>query len=151
MSKDESSVGNIIDALSGDNAIEDNVLNKLKDIIKYPSDTAVENTAEQPSTATTTAVENTVENKNMPSGEFKMEYFESVYALSKEAEEEADAMGYILEEEEKAIFNGEKVRAMTYEEEMLYNEDRLTDYVDLWGNIAVDEEFDMEWYMENCI
>ena len=73
------------------------------------------------------------------------------YALSKEAETEADAMGYLLDEEEKAIFNGEKVRAMTYEEEMLYNEDRLTAYVDLWGNIAVDEEFDMEWYMENCI
>ena len=73
------------------------------------------------------------------------------YALSKEAEEEANAIGYLLEEEEKAIFNGEKVRAMTYGEEMLYNEDRLTAYVDLWGNIEVDEEFDMEWYMENCI
>ena len=40
---------------------------------------------------------------------------------------------------------------MTYGEEMLYNEDRLTAYVDLWGNIAVNEEFDMGWYMENCI
>ena len=74
-----------------------------------------------------------------------------IYTLSKEAEAEADAMGYPLEEEEKAVFNGEKVRSMTYEEEMLYNEDKLTAYVDLWGNIAVDEEFDMEWYMENCI
>ena len=72
------------------------------------------------------------------------------YALSKEAEAEANAMGYFLEEEEKAIFNSEKVRAMTYGEEMLYNEDRLTACVDLWGNIAVDEEFDMKWYMENC-
>ena len=73
------------------------------------------------------------------------------YALSKEAEAEANAMGYFLGEEEKAIFNSEKVRAMTYGEEMLYNEDRLTDCVDLWGNIAVDEEFNMEWYMENFI
>ena len=74
-----------------------------------------------------------------------------IYALSKETEAEANAMGYPLEGEEKAIFNGEKVRSMTYEEEILYNEDRLTAHVDLWGNIAVDEEFDMEWYMENCI
>ena len=74
-----------------------------------------------------------------------------MYALSKEAEAEADAMGYTLEEDEKAIFNGEKVRAMTYGEEMLYNEDRLPACVDLWGNIAVDEEIDIKWYMENCI
>ena len=74
-----------------------------------------------------------------------------IYALSKESEAEADAMGYFLEKEKKAVFNGEKVRAMTHEEEMLYNEDRLTAYVDLWGNIAVDEKFDMKWYMENCI
>ena len=40
---------------------------------------------------------------------------------------------------------------MTHEEKMLYNENKLTAYVDLWGNIAVDEEFDIEWYMENCI
>ena len=64
-----------------------------------------------------------------------------MYALSKEAEEEAVAMGYFLDEEEKAIFNGEKVRSMTYGEEILYNEDRLQACVDLWGNIAVDEEF----------
>ena len=73
------------------------------------------------------------------------------YALSKESEAEAKALGYILEDEAEAVFNGEKVRAMTYDEECLYNEDRLTACVDLWGNIAVDEEFDIEWYMEHCI
>ena len=73
------------------------------------------------------------------------------YALSKESEAEVQAMGYSLEEEEENIFNGEKVRAMTFDEEMLWNEDRLTACVDLWGNIAVDEEFDIEWYMEHCI
>ena len=66
------------------------------------------------------------------------------YALSKESESEAKAMGYFLEEEEEAVFNGEKVRAMTYDEECLYNEDRLTACVDLWGNIAIAEEFDIE-------
>ena len=73
------------------------------------------------------------------------------YALSVEAEEEANAMGYILEEEQKAVFNDEKVRAMTYEEERLYNEGNLLACIDLWGNIAIDDEFDIKWYMENCI
>ena len=71
------------------------------------------------------------------------------YALSKETEEEANALGYLLEEEQEAVFNGEKVRGMTPEEEMLYNEDRLTTCVDLWGNIAVDENFDFDYYMEH--
>ena len=74
-----------------------------------------------------------------------------MYALTKEAEKSANEIGRILEEEEEADFNGEKVRAMTYDEEKLYNEDKLMAHVDLWGNIAVDEEFDMEWYLENCI
>ena len=76
-----------------------------------------------------------------------------LYALTKKAEDEAQSLGYWLIEKGKteAIFNGEKVRAMTFDEEMLWNEDRLTACVDLWGNIAVDEEFDIEWYMENCI
>lgn len=73
------------------------------------------------------------------------------YALSKEAQQQANALGYILAEGKEAVFNGEKVRAMTRSEECAYNEDRLTACVDLWGNIAVDEPFDMEWYMENCI
>lgn len=74
------------------------------------------------------------------------------YALSKEANTEAMEMGYTLEEEEQeTVFNGEKVRAMTFKEEMLYNEDNLTACVDLWGNIAVDEEFDFDYYMEHCI
>lgn len=73
------------------------------------------------------------------------------YALSKESEAEAKAFGYPLEEGREAVFNGEKVRAMTYREECLYNEDRLTACVDLWGNIAVDEEFDFDYYMEHCI
>ena len=74
-----------------------------------------------------------------------------MYALTKESDKEARSMGYALKEGEESIFNGEKVRGMNYKEECLYNEDKLTAYVDLWGNIAVDEEFDMKWYMEHCI
>ena len=73
------------------------------------------------------------------------------YALTKEGYAEADALGYTLEEGQEAVFNGEKVRCMTFDEEIAWNEDRLLAHVDLWGNVAVDEEFDMEWYMENCI
>jgi hypothetical protein len=71
------------------------------------------------------------------------------YALTKDAEKQADYLGYPLDENEEAIFNGEKVRGMTYDENELYNMDRLTAHVDLWGNIAVDEEFDIDWYLEN--
>lgn len=67
------------------------------------------------------------------------------YALSKELEAEANALGYPLEEETEAVFNGEKVRAMTFEEEMLWNEDRLTACVGLWGNVAVDEKLDFDY------
>lgn len=73
------------------------------------------------------------------------------YAITREAEAKADAIGYTLEEGQEAVFNGERVRAITFEEEVMLNEDRLMAHVDLWGNVAVDEEFDFEWYMENCI
>lgn len=74
------------------------------------------------------------------------------YALSKESEAEAKALGYILEEGQEAVFNGENVRGMTFDEEMKWNEDRLIACVDLWGNIAVnDAEFDIDYYMEHCI
>ena len=67
------------------------------------------------------------------------------YALTKEGYAEADTLGYtLLEEGQEAIFNGEKVRCMTFNEEMAWNEDRLLAHVDLWGNVAVDEEFDMK-------
>lgn len=73
------------------------------------------------------------------------------YAISREASMNAYSLGHILEEGQEAVFNGEKVRAMTYHELELYNEDRLLANVDIWGNIAVDDDFDMEWYLENCI
>lgn len=73
------------------------------------------------------------------------------YALTREAEKQADVLGYTLQEDEVAVFNGEKVRGMTEYEDMLWNEDRLLAHIDLWGNIAVDEEFDVEWYMDNCL
>lgn len=60
-------------------------------------------------------------------------------------------LGHPLQENETATFNGEKVRGMTVREEMLWNEDQLCEHVDQWGNIAVDEPFDMEWYMEHCL
>ena len=71
------------------------------------------------------------------------------YALTREAERQADLLGYPLDEDEEAVFNGEKVRGMTYGENELYNMDRLMAHVDLWGNIAIEEEFDIDWYMEN--
>ena len=71
--------------------------------------------------------------------------------MTREAEKQADELGYPLDINENGTFNGEKVRAMTDHEERMYNEDRLLAHVDLWGNIAVDEEFDVEWYMENCL
>lgn len=73
------------------------------------------------------------------------------YALTKKAEDEARSLGYPLEYNQEAVFNCEKVRAMTEREEYLYNQDNLMAHVDLWGNIAVDEEFDTEWYIENCM
>ena len=68
------------------------------------------------------------------------------YALTREAEKQADDLGYTLEENQEAVFNGEKVRAMTFEEEKLWNEDRLYMVVDLWGNVAIEKEFDFDWY-----
>ena len=88
---------------------EEIILNKLKDIMKDIPNTAenteeqygnastsaiastseqtttqaAENTEEQSCNASTSAAETTAE-KNVPSGEFKMEYFENVYGLSKE-------------------------------------------------------------------
>lgn len=73
------------------------------------------------------------------------------YALTKEAEKQVDLLGYPLDENQEATFNGEKVRAMTDYESHLWNQDRLMMHVDLWGNVAVEEEFDIEWYMENCL
>ena len=52
-----------------------------------------------------------------------------------------------LQEGEQAIVAGNLVRCMTYSEECAYNEDRLFDLVDLWGNIAVDEEPNERWIM----
>lgn len=67
------------------------------------------------------------------------------YAVSEENEERARQLGRILEEGETAVFNGESVRAMTYEEERKYNEDNLMLLVDLWGNVCTDEKENEEW------
>ena len=72
------------------------------------------------------------------------------YAMTVKNSHKAYELGRWLDDGEVAVFHGERVRAMTFEEERKYNEDRLLALVDLWGNIAVDEEFDMEWYMEHC-
>lgn len=73
------------------------------------------------------------------------------YALTREAERQADSLGHRLQEDEVAVFNGEKVRGMTEHEEYLWNTDNLMAHIDLWGNIAVEEEFDVEWYIDNCL
>ena len=50
-------------------------------------------------------------------------------------------------ENEVAMVAGNLVRGMTFMEEQMYNEDRLFALVDLWGNIAVDEEPNEQWIM----
>lgn len=73
------------------------------------------------------------------------------YAVTRETELAFLETGRPLEYGEEAVFNGEKVRCMTYSEEMAWNEDHLLAHVDLWGNIAIEEEFDMEWYFDNWL
>lgn len=73
------------------------------------------------------------------------------YAVSGKNTMKFHEIGRPLAENEEAVFNGERVRGMTFYEECVWNEDHLMAHVDCWGNIAVDEPFDMEWYMENCI
>ena len=74
-----------------------------------------------------------------------------MYALTKESENKADSMGRPLEPNEEAIFNEEKVRGMEWEEERDWDMGNLMAHVDLWGNIAVDEPFDIEWFCEHCL
>lgn len=62
----------------------------------------------------------------------------------------------LSDEDGTVTIAGEEVRAMTFEEEMLWNEDKFVGLVDLWGNIYAgeDEAREMkywEWYCENCI
>ena len=73
------------------------------------------------------------------------------YAMTVENLNKADALGRTLEENEVAMFNGEKVRGMTFSEEREWDCDNLMAHVDLWGNVAVDEPFDYEWYYEHCL
>lgn len=74
-----------------------------------------------------------------------------MYAMTVENTRKAEEIGRTLEPEEEAVFNGEKVRGMTWSEEEEWNMDRLMSHVDIWGNIAVDEPFDYEWYYEHCL
>ena len=67
------------------------------------------------------------------------------YAISKDDEEDVRKLGHLLEECETSVFNGEPVRAMTYEEEAEYNKDNLMLLVDLWGNVCTDEKENEEW------
>ena len=68
-----------------------------------------------------------------------------MYAMTVENETKAMSLGKILDENEEAIFHCEKVRCMSWEEEKLYNEDRLSLLVDLWGNVAVDKDSDVDF------
>ena len=60
------------------------------------------------------------------------------YALSRDAENKALSLGRQLDENEQDTFNGEEVRGMTFEESLVYNEDRFDKLIDLWGNIMVE-------------
>lgn len=62
-----------------------------------------------------------------------------LYALTKESHFAATEMGHTLMENETALFGSEKVRGMTYIEEMKWNQDELFGVdIDLWGNIKAD-------------
>lgn len=67
-----------------------------------------------------------------------------LYALTSEADAEAREMGRELEAGKEAIFNGEKVRGITYEEEMRYNMGEFEANLDLWGNVEVTEVSEYE-------
>jgi len=73
------------------------------------------------------------------------------YAVTREVILEAYKQGRPLQPNETATFLGEEVRGMTDFEENLWNEDRLMECVDLWGNVALSEPFDIEYFMEHCI
>lgn len=63
------------------------------------------------------------------------------YALTKESYRAAKKSGHVLEPNEKATFNGEHVRGMTFKEERAWDEGMLSDFlVDLWGNIGDSNE-----------
>lgn len=64
----------------------------------------------------------------------------SFYALAKEDAIRVMNSGRMLETNEAAEFFGEKVRGMTFEEELLFNQDELDAKVDLWSNVAVEDE-----------
>lgn len=63
----------------------------------------------------------------------------SFYALAKEDAIRVINSGRILATNEVDEFLGEKVRGMTFEEEMLYNQDELDAKIDLWSNVAVED------------
>ena len=73
------------------------------------------------------------------------------YTVTREVILETYKQGRPLKPNETATFLGEEVRGMTDIEEYLWNEDKLMEHVDLWGNIAVSEPFDVEYFMENYI
>lgn len=59
------------------------------------------------------------------------------YAITKETDFAADALGRPLEEGEVGIFNGERVRGITWREEQDYNADMLCANVDRCGNVEL--------------
>ena len=73
------------------------------------------------------------------------------YCVQKGNHIEYDEKNVLTIFDEPRIICGNLVRAMTPEEERLWNEDRLLAVVDVFGNVSVTEEFDMDWYMNNCI
>ena len=61
------------------------------------------------------------------------------YAVPKDISLEFREGGRSLEEGEVAEFYGERVRGMTMQEAIRWNADILNAVVDLWGNIAIEE------------
>lgn len=68
-----------------------------------------------------------------------------LYAITSETERKSMEIGRQLEAGEDAIFNGEKVRGITYEEEMRYNIGEFEANLDLWGNIEVKRLVNFEY------
>lgn len=89
--------------------------------------------------------------QNDTNGNYYVIYYDykthELYALTVEDVNMMDAKGRTLHENEMEVFCGEKVRGMTFEEEVKWNRDELFALVDIWGNISVDKLPDIDSYL----
>lgn len=71
------------------------------------------------------------------------------YAVHRDNDKAFRKIGRTLNDGEIDTFDGKRVRGMSFNEERLWDENRLMAHVDLWGNIAMDEEYDVEYHVNH--